>query len=398
MRSCRRSNRSTVAPYPSLVRRGRVAAMLAVAAYVGCLLAAWSLVQNVNDYAGFVAGARALLAGESPYDPTTWPSAWERLGTQKPDTSVYGYPAWVALLFLPLAPLPIAVGSLLFNVGTLAAAVQATRALALRVGAPPLAAQVITAASWPAFLVFLQGQWAYLLYALAVWTYLDLARGRDARAGVWWALAVLLKPQLYVVASLALAAYVIKARRWRVLIAGAAVTIVAVVSSALVFPGWWTPWLGAVASRRLVRSTQQPTLAGLAGDVAGAAWPIAWGLFIAVLALAIVWAARRAPERRGEILFFGTLSLSVGAALYSWSYDHYLVIGCGVVALGLARGTSSERRVTIMAFALFLPVALGLWLSAFWRFHDTGSGLVPVLAIALLVASARARAVPSTTP
>ena len=107
MRSCRRSNRSTVAPYPSLVRRGRVAAVVTVAAYAGVVLAAWSLIQNVNDYAGFIAGARALLAGESPYDPATWPTAWERLGTQRPDTTVYGYPAWVALLFLPLAPLPI---------------------------------------------------------------------------------------------------------------------------------------------------------------------------------------------------------------------------------------------------------------------------------------------------
>ena len=398
MRSCRRSNRSTVAPYPSLVRRGRVAAVLAVAAYAGVLLAAWSLVQNVNDYAGFVAGARALLAGESPYDPTTWPTAWERLGTQRPDTSVYGYPAWVALLFLPLAPLPITIGSLLFNIGTLASAVFATRRLALRVGASPLTALVITTASWPAFLVFLQGQWAYLLYALAVWTYLDLVRGRDARAGVWWAVAVLLKPQLYVFASLALAAYVIKARRWRVFVAGAAVAIVAVVGSALVFPGWWTPWLGAVASRRLVRSTQQPTLAGLAGDVAGDAWPIAWGVSVAVLAFAIFWAARRAPERRGEILFFGTLSLSVGAALYSWSYDQYLVIGCGIVSLGLASGTPSQRAIAIATFALFLPVALGLWLLAFWRFHDTGSGLVPVFAIALLVAAARVRAIRSTTP
>src|SRR4051794_15561042 len=139
-------NPSTVAPYPALVRRGRVAAMVAVvavAAYAGVTLAAWASVQNVNDYAGFVGGARAILAGESPYDPQTWPTAWERLGTQKPDTAVYGYPAWVALLFLPLAPLPIVVGSLLFNVGTLALAVLATRSLAKQVNAPPVASIVV---------------------------------------------------------------------------------------------------------------------------------------------------------------------------------------------------------------------------------------------------------------
>ena len=288
---------TTVAPYPAVVRGGRVAAIaavVAVAAYAGVTLAAWASVQNVNDYAENVAGARAILAGESPYDVATWPTAWQHLGTQKPDTAVYGYPAWVALLFLPLAPLPIVVGSLLFNAGTLALAVLATRSLARQVNAPPVASIVIAAASWPAFLVFLQGQWAYLLYALAAYTYLDLLRRRDARAGVWWASLVLLKPQLFVLGSLALAAYLIRARRWRVVIAAAAVSVVAVVGSAVVLPGWWTPWLGAVASRRLVRSTQQPSFAGLAGDIAGDWWPLAWGAIIVILALAILWAGRDA--------------------------------------------------------------------------------------------------------
>ena len=365
-------------------------AVVAVAVYAAVTLAAWASVQNVNDYAGFVAGARAILASESPYDPQTWPSAWEHLGTQKPDTAVYGYPAWVALLFLPLAPLPIVIGSLLFNLGTLALAVLATRSLARQANASPVHSIIIATASWPAFLVFLQGQWAYLLFALATYTYLDLLRRHDARAGVWWASLVLLKPQLFVLGSLALAAYVIGARRWRVVIAAAAVSVVAVVGSALVLPGWWTPWLGAVASRRLVRSTQQPSFAGLAGDIAGDWWPIAWGALIVILAVAILWAARRAPQQRGAILFFGFLSLSVGGALYSWSYDHYLAIGCGVVALGLAAATPSRRAITIATFVLFLPVALLLWLSAFYRFHDTGSGLVPALAILLLVAAARA--------
>ena len=367
-------------------------AVVAVALYAAVTLAAWASVQNVNDYAGFVAGARALLAGESPYDPQTWPSAWQHLGTQKPDTAVYGYPAWVALLFLPLAPLPLILGSILFNMGTLGLAVLATRSLARQVDASPVHSIIIATASWPAFLVFLQGQWAYLLYALAAYTYLDLRRRRDARAGVWWASLVLLKPQLFVLGSLALAAYVVSARRWRVVITAAAVTVVAVVGSALALPGWWTPWLGAVPSRRLLRSTQQPSFAGLAGDIAGDWWPVAWGALIVILGFAILWSAQRAPQQRGAILFFGFLSLSVGGALYSWSYDHYLSIGCGVVALGLTAGAPSRRAITIATFVLFLPVALVLWLSAFARFHDTGSGLVPLLAILLLVAAARARA------
>ncbi len=383
----------TVAIYPCAVRRGRVAAVVAAALYAGVVLAAWSSIQNVNDYAGLVAGARAILAGESPYNSETWPSAWERLGTQKPDTAVYGYPAWVALAFVPLAPLPIPLGSLLFTGGTLALALLATRALARRVNAPPIPALLLATATWPAFLVFLQGQWAYLLYALAVATYLDLADRRDRRAGLWWSLAVLIKPQLFVLGSLALAAWLVRTRRWRVIGVAAAVTLVTVVTSALALPGWWTPWLGAVASRRLVRSTQQPTFAGLAGDLAGDLWPVAWGMAILLCAFAIVWAARRAPAQRGAVAFAGFLSLSIGGALYSWSYDQYLCLACGVVALGVAADApaATRRAVSLWTFALFGPLALALWLSAFARFHDTGSGLVPALAILLPVGAVAIR-------
>src|SRR5439155_1394218 len=99
-----------------------------------------------------------------------------------------------------------------------------------------------------------------------------------------------------------LAAYLVRARRWSAIATATLVSIVAVVVSALLLPGWWTPWLGAVAARRLVRSTQQPTLAGLAGDVAGDAWPLAWGVAIAALALLVRCAHvyDRADDDEGE--------------------------------------------------------------------------------------------------
>ena len=373
------------------MRRGRVAAFIAAALYAAVVLVAWSSIQDVNDYAGLVAGARAILAGESPYDATTWPTAWQHLGTQRPDTAVYGYPAWIALVFLPLAPLPIWLGSLVFTAGTLALATLAARSLARAVDAPPIAATLLATASWPAFLVFLQGQWAYLLLALSIATYRDLAQRRDRRAGAWWAIAVLVKPQLFVVGSAALAAYLVRARRWSAIATATLVSIVAVVVSALLLPGWWTSWLGAVVARRLVRSTQQPTLAGLAGDIAGDAWPLAWGIAIAVLALLILGSARRAPEHRGVIAFAGFLSLSIASALYSWSYDQYLCIAAGIVAIGVA-APPARRSVLIATLVLFIPVALALWLSAFPRYHDTGSGLLPPLAIALVAfAAARSR-------
>jgi hypothetical protein len=180
-----------------------------------------------------------------------------------------------------------------------------------------------------------------------------------------------------------------RARRWRAIATAAATAIVAVVVSALLLPGWWTPWLGAVASRRLVRSTQQPTFAGLAGDVAGDAWPVVWGLLVLACTLAIMWAARRSREHGGAVAFAGFLSLSIGGALYSWSYDQYLCLACGITALGIVSTRPRRTAVTVATFVLFIPLALLLWLSAFPRYHDTGSGLVPLLAIVLLVAAVR---------
>src|ERR671935_884438 len=142
-RSGRATNRSTVAIYPHRVRRGRVAAFIAAALYAAVVLVTWASIQDVNDYAGLVAGARAILAGESPYDATTWPTAWQHLGTQRPDTAVYGYPAWIALAFLPLAPLPIWLGSLIFTAGTLGLVTLEARWLARSVGTPDAAATLL---------------------------------------------------------------------------------------------------------------------------------------------------------------------------------------------------------------------------------------------------------------
>jgi Glycosyltransferase family 87 len=240
-----------------------------------------------------------------------------RSGTQRPDTAVFGYPPWIDLAFLPVAPLPLGVGSLLWSAGTLSLACLAVRAVTRRFawGSPawPLA---LAGLSWPAFLAFVQGQWAYLLLALACIALLDLDANHDFRAGTWWAIAVLVKPQLFVVGSIALLAWAITKRRWAVLIGAALIGAAAIVAGTLASPGWVEPYLREVVARRAVRSTQQPTLAGLAGDVAAPVlWPIGWVIFGLVLFAAAVFAIRRSPPRqRGAVAFASILVVSVATA------------------------------------------------------------------------------------
>jgi hypothetical protein len=363
---------------------------IVAAGYAVLVVGVWMTVYPVNDYAGFIAGARGLLAGIDPYDARVWPTAFASLGTQRPDTSIFGYPPWIAVAFLPFAPLPLAVGSLLWSAGTLALACLAIRGVTRRFawGSPawPLA---LAAFSWPAFLVFVQGQWGYLLLALAGMALLDLEAHRDLRAGTWWAIALLAKPQLFVVGSIALLAWLIAQRRWAVLIGAALVAGGMIVVGTLVSPGWIEPYVADVVTRRAARSIEQPTLAGLAGDIAGPVlWPIAWALFAATLLAASLLAVRRSPARqRGPVAFAGILVVSVATALYSWSYDQYLAILAGVVAIGVSRqaGPWTARAVLVCVAALYWPIALALFISAYARYHDTLAGLVPPLALALLV-------------
>ena len=381
------------ASYPQRVRPWLA---IVVAGYAAALLGTWIGLYPVNDFAGFIAGGRALVAGIDPYDDRVWPMAFEVLGTQRPDTPVFGYPPWIALAFLPFAPVPLAAASLVWSAGTLSLALLAMRAAARRFGwgAPgwPLA---LAGLSWPAFLVFIQGQWTFLLLALACLVLLDLDAHRDRRAGAWWATLVLVKPQLFVFGSLALLAWTIARRRWGVLHGGAATATAAIVAGTLAFPGWVTPYVSEVVARRAARSIQQPTLAGLAGDVAGPVlWPIAWTIFALALIAAAAFAIRRSPPRqRGAVAFAALLVVSVATALYSWSYDQYLVILAGAAAIGLAReaGPAAARATIARSVAVYWPVALALFLSAYPRFHDTLAGLVPPLSLALL-ATAVARA------
>ncbi len=367
--------------------------VLVIAGYAAILLASWSAVYPVNDYAGFIAGARGLLAGIDPYDARVWPTAFGTLGTQRPDTAVFGYPPWIALAFLPFAPLPLAVGSFIWSAGTLSLALLAVRSVTRRfsLGSPawPLA---LAGLSWPAFLVFVQGQWTYLLLALACMTLLDLDAHRDLRAGAWWAIALLVKPQLFVVGSIALLAWVVVRRRWSVLVGGALLGVAAIVAGTLAAPGWIGPYLHDVVTARVVRSIQQPTLAGLAGDVAGPQlWPNVWAIGALALIAAALLAIRRSPPRqRGALAFAAFIAVSVATALYSWSYDQYLVVLAGVAAIGVSRqaGPPEARATIARTVALYWPVAIALFFSAYPRVHDTLAGLVPPLSLALLLTAA----------
>ncbi len=382
--------------------RALVAAGIATIAILDALLLVvlWPGVSGINDFVGLLAGGRAILAGVDPYDATGWTAFATAVG-QPPETTVFGYPPWTALAFAPLALLPTPVASLVWTAGGLALATFACVTLARRAGWPVVPAALLAAASWPAILVFLQGQWGYVLVAMTVAMLLALEARRDGIAGVWWGLMVLAKPQLFVLGSLVLGAAALARGRARAAAWALATVAAGAVAGTLVAPTWIGPYVAVVVAKRGARQTQEPTLAGLAGDVAGDLWPVVWTVAVVALALAIGYAARSARSAdQPRIFVAGTIALSVLAAPYSWSYDHYLAVPLAMAVLGIAARLDRRARLalTLGVIVLFGPVAFALWESSYVRWHDTLAAVVPVttIVLALVAAQASAAARPAT--
>ena len=362
-------------------------AALASAALVDAalLLLVWPQVAGINDVVGFIAGGRAILAGVDPYDPARWTEFATAVG-QRPETRVFGYPPWVALAFAPLALLPTPVASLVWTVGTHAAALASVVLLGRRLGWPVPPAIVVAGASWPAMLVLVQGQWGFLLFALATICVSALVARRDGLAGAALGAMLLAKPQLFVLASVAVTAWAAARGRTRVIAGAAAVVVAGALAGTLAAPAWLSTYAPHVLLPRSGRSTQQPTLAGLAGDVAGPLWPLLWtGAIVLLGALAYDTVRRTPPPHRPAIAFGEVLAISLGAAPYSWSYDHYLLVPLAATVLGLAFASGQRTRGAVMWAVLLLlgPVAFALWESAYVRWHDTLAGLVPPLMVVL---------------
>ena len=143
---------------------------------------------------------------EERFPGTTWTATADAAGL--PGTSYFLYPPWVAVLYAPLALLPPwAAFALAYTLNWLlfGLAFALLPGLVPRHGRPAAAATFVVLLHSPPFLEALQAAQASLpLFLLVVLLARDLARGRDVRAGLWWALAAGLKlfPVLLVVNGL----------------------------------------------------------------------------------------------------------------------------------------------------------------------------------------------------
>lgn len=337
-----------------------------------------------NDFSGFWAGARALVTGADPYDPAHWGETVRALGTQEPNTDVYGYVPWVAVALVPLALLPLETAAWIWMILGIALAAFAFRALlrAVLPGQPLLhgAFGLALLVSQPGYHAVVLGQWSFVLLAALCAAVLALRAGREATAGAL-AAAFLAKPQLFMWTSLGM---LVAARDRRRLVTAGLVVAGAIVAVAwLVLPGWWAAWTSDVAPERLGRSA---SITVALRDLL----PSPFGL-VAALALigAGVAVALRAPGRDAQLALW--TALSVAGAPYLWSYDQLLLLVPLALAAGvlMARDARRARVVALAGLGALLVISPLLYALAVARHRESFSAFLPLavfvgLVIALL--------------
>ena len=315
----------------------------------------WTEPDKVYDFAK-VTAAQAWL----PQPHFTWPRP-------------YAYPPTTLLLMAPLGRLPFWAATAAWTVLSLGAFFFACARLAGRRFAAVLAAAL------PAVVIAATaGQTVVLASALLVLAVLELER-RPRVAGVFFAVAAVVKPQALIMAPVALLA----SGALEALLTCGAFVVVAIAASTILFgPGRWRDWLASLpAFQHVIES-----IPGLGSVLITPFWvarelglpDTEAGAVAAVFALAsawFTWTVFRTPSdtvRRAGALAVGSLL----AAPFALCFDATLI---APAAAGLAVAAFSRGRV------LMAPLALAAALGATF----SNLGLPALLAFAALVMVAR---------
>ncbi len=333
-----------------------------------------------NDFTYTWAGARTIVDGGSPYEGADWLRTVERYSTTPPHEMVFGYPPWIALAAVPFAVLPVPIASGLWTFGGMAAAALALRVLLRSLAPDPPLVHFLSGlalfASQPGSANVWSGQWTFILLAVLATTVAAIReRGRMALLATF---LLTTKPQLVAFAFPAFARVALA--RWgpRYLALAAVPPAIAIAIGWLAFPGWLEAWRTKLFEQRL--AVQPPTtLANGLGDLIG---PVG-AVIAAGLVLALVGAGL-AFTPRGDAFLAVWLAISATTPIYSWSYDHLLLIVPLVITTAVVGRRSRRAGATFaaVAFGAFLIVPVLLYMIADARQNESFNIFVP-LAVAV---------------
>jgi hypothetical protein len=307
------------------------------------------------DFVPYWVGVRAMLSGQSPYDAATTHAIQSALLGGPPaaggDPMLFVYPAWIFLLLVPLAlvPLPWAValwtGALLFGV------LHLIGYLAIRWGGERL----LNNALWSAVLVVgclpylaisvTKGQFGLVGLGALLGTN-RLRKRYELLAGVVLGFAIL-KPTLTIIPMAGYLLWAVIERKWRMLVGFAACMGILLIASLLVVGNWIPDYLTILNT-----TGGAPIL--WSWTILPSPWNVIYVLFFTGL---VIYAFTILCHKHNQAMWFSTTVLA-GLALFPmrWIYDLLL----GILVPAEAQNIKGLFAVVVVV-ALIAPWGLALF-------------------------------------
>jgi glycosyl transferase family 87 len=355
-----------------------------------------------GDFTQYWIQPQALIEDRDPYDGAWWAAAHERAG-QRPESPQAVYPPHDAIVFLPLAALPLSYAAAAWIVAQLAAVAAALVLVGARVPRAERGVFFGLAVSFqPLWLLPGGANITGFLFAAFATAFVAALDHRPVRCGAFLGLLIV-KPQAF--AFLAAAVLVIASWRERRALAqlarGALSTAGPLIALTFALrPAWYGEWIGSAIG--LAGSPRSNATVWTLDRVAGL--PSASGPVVAALAITAfaAWAWRTRPTIAMTMALGIPVSLAV--APYGWSYDQLQLLI--TLAVGLAAAATlapRARAAALVALAVVaVPLPWSLYVLAFQRGGEELSVLTPLLTFGLVVAlttlGRRARPVPQLAP
>jgi hypothetical protein len=390
----------------------RLRALAPYVALAAVLAAVWPVLSPpgpiLGDHFVFWAVGRMVLEGRSPYDL----AAWADLSARYPDPVVDGvamnvipdlygtvtiwpYPPWTALVFVPFGALPIGLGTsalhFAYVLAGVAASVILARLLPWRSRASYAMALAISAAFQPFVMGTRGGQFgAFILLGLAL-----AARGLvgGASARTVGSLLCSIKPHLLGAFAPVFVVGLARSRGMRALVIPAAALIAIASATLLRYPEALSTIVEG-AGERVATADLFATTWAVSKAVTGEVDQLVVAGLIGTALLASIAAIRLAhTELRAPLALACSLALSLVVSPHVESYDDIVLLPAAFVALHAAERAARPVRPALAGATIVMAMVIP-WLAILAQMlsgTQAASGALPFVFIALLVAAALAR-------
>lgn len=370
-------------------------AMLSVWLLMSLLLAMIAFSWFGQDFRGYYAAARVLIAGGNPYDyHQVAPVLLELTGEM--GNNPYYYPPWFAWLFVPFLSLPFQVARAAWMILNVILWSIGIWQLGRMIGWPPMgwkryALFTLTTFSF-AWITWRYEQAGILVFVICIALILSIQKQNWIWSGVWLAL-LLIKPNITLLVVAGISVWLLRNGQWRPVLVMSLTLVLLLSISTIITPDWFQPFTEEGFGRGLTVALDGPDqvvalrinttfLDWLKVLGVGAGWRASlYGIAIGLAAFLFFWTVYRSRSLLAVISVLLLISHSITP--YALQYDYPPL----VIALfwGLSRLASSPR-----ALAIGLALAGFVFTVIFWQ-QNISWAYWMVVGLMALVISAVAR-------